>query len=315
MTLFPRLPVCLLLLSVLTLAGCGVVTDFVKDHELSVPFLGPEFISPVKLRIGVIPFEDQALLGNSEAGPNMARLVAETYQENSNFLVVDTEEVRRYVESRGIKYPMTPEEASEIGRALNLNVVFEGAISHVGEHQQRTGWRKLVRWFTSKSQFVDGILLIRAYDPSDGSVITSRSSESNVRVGAAEAPGMDGAVDVFKPNQEEIEETLDEALDMIYYRSLDGLRALPFKAVVTNTEGDDLVTINFGDNVGMKRGLKFVLLSYPETITSDIGYVYNIPGAPIARLRVESVSERSSVLKVEEGMVGPGDVIQTWTRD
>jgi hypothetical protein len=219
------------------------------------------------------------------------------------------------VDSRGIRFPITPEEAMEIGRALSLNVVIEGAISHVGEHQQRTGWRKLFRWFTSKSQYVDGILLIRAYDPADGTVITSRSSESNIRVGSAEDPDIDGSIKQYKPGQEEIEESMDEALLGIYYRSLDGLRALPFKAMVSNVEGEqnDLVTINFGKNVGMRKGLKFALLSFPETITSDVvGYTYYVPGPPIAHLKVESVSERSSTLRVIEGQVAVGDMIQSW---
>jgi hypothetical protein len=310
-----RLTLILLVPLALALGGCGVVTDFVKDNELNVPFLNnPDFESPVRLRVGVIPFEDQALIGGSEVGPNMARLVAEEFERNDNLLVVDVNSVKEYVDSRGFRYPLTPEEAMEIGRDLNLNVVIEGAISHVGEHQQRTGWRKLVRWVTDKSQFVDGILLIRAYDPSDGTVITSRSSESNIRVGSAEEPEFDGTVNQFKPNQEEIEETLDDALEAIYYRSLDGLRALPFKATVTSADGDT-ATINFGENVRMRRGLDFVLLSYPETITSDVvGYTYYIPGAPVARLKVESVSDRSATLKVTEGSVSLGDVIQSWNR-
>jgi hypothetical protein len=306
----------LIALAALILSACGVVTDFVRDNELSVPFLGYDFVSPVRLRVGIIPFEDQALIGGAEVGPNMSRLVAEEFSKSGNLVVVDPEDVRKYAEARGIAYPITPEQAKEIGRALSLNVVVEGAISHVGGHQQRTGWRKLFRWFTSKSQFVDGILLIRAYDPADGTVITSRSSESNIRVGSAAEPDYDGAVTLYKPQSEEIAESLDEALELLCQRSMDGLRALPFKAAVTSGEENGRVTINYGANVGIKRGLKFVLLTYPETITSDfVGYVYYLPGPPSARLTVESVSERSSVLAVNEGIVGMGDMVQTWIRD
>ncbi|MDR2339188.1 MAG: hypothetical protein LBF40_03510 [Deltaproteobacteria bacterium] len=299
----------------LALPGCGVVTDFVKDNELNVPFLNnPDFESPVKLRLGVLPFEDQALIGGPEVGPNMARLVSEEFQKNDHILVVDPATVREYVEGRGLRYPVTPQEAMEIGRDLNLNVVVEGALSHVGEHQQRTGWRKLFRWFTDKSQFVDGILLIRAYDPANGTVITSRSSESNIRVGSAADPDIDGRVTPYKPQQEDIEESLDEALELIYYRSLDGLRALPFKAMVSASDGEN-VTIGYGQNVGMRRGMKFALMSNPEVIVSDIvGYTYNLPGPPIARLTVESVSDRTATLKVNEGTVAIGDIIQSWDK-
>ncbi|MDR2405273.1 MAG: hypothetical protein LBE27_02770 [Deltaproteobacteria bacterium] len=302
--------------SISILSACGVVTDYARDNELDLPIIGQSFESPVRLRVGIIPFEDQALLGSSEAGTNMARLVGLEFKDNPNLLVVDPEDVRKYVEGRGITFPITPEQAMQIGRDLNLNVVMEGAISHVGEHQQRTGWRKLFRWFTDKSQFVDGILLIRAYDPSDGTVITSRSSESNIRVGAAAEPDFDGTLEEFKPNQEEIEASLDDALDNIYYRSLDGLRALPFKAMVKSAdEANSKVTIGYGANVGIRKGMRFVLLSYPETITSDfVGYTYYIPGPPIAHLRVESVTDKSATLKVNDGTVALGDMIQTFKR-
>jgi hypothetical protein len=305
-----------LLITLIFLSSCGVVTDFVKDNELNIPFLNnPDFESPVKLRMGVIPFQDQALIGGPEVGPNMSKLVSDLFAQNKNIIVVSTDDVRNYVEGRGIVFPITPEEAMEIGRDLNLNVVVEGARSHVGEHQQRTGWRKLFRWFTSKSQFVDGILLIRAYDPADGTVITSRSSESNIRVGSAPKPASDGSVATYKPEQEDIEETLDEALDAIYMRSLDGLRALPFKAMINNADGNT-VSIGYGANVGMKKGMKFVLLSHPETITSDfVGYTYYLPGPPIAHLTVDSVSERSATLTVNDGTVALGDMIQSWRND
>jgi hypothetical protein len=314
-----RLLLAILVILSFSLPGCGVVGDFAKDHEVKVPiFNNPDFESPVKLRMGVIPFEDQALLGGPDVGPNMAKLVGEEFSYNKNILVVDPEVVRAYVEGRGIRYPITPEEAMQIGRDLSLNVVVEGAISHVGEHQQRTGIRKLFRWFMNKTQFVDGIILLRAYDPADGTVITSRSSESNIPVGTVSVPdyGEDDPRS-YKPNQLDIEDSLDDALMGLYYRSLDGLRALPFKAVISSAdEGQGEVTINYGANVGLRRGMPFVLLSYPETITSDfVGYTYYLPGPPIAHLTVTNVADRTATLKVNDGTVALGDIIQSWHND
>ncbi|MDR1038071.1 MAG: hypothetical protein LBT40_16360, partial [Deltaproteobacteria bacterium] len=40
------------------LAGCGAVTDFVHDNEYDIPFLGKfDFISPAKLRVGILPLD------------------------------------------------------------------------------------------------------------------------------------------------------------------------------------------------------------------------------------------------------------------
>jgi hypothetical protein len=294
------------------LGGCGVFTDMVRDNELKVPFLNsPGFESPGRLRAGIIPFDTQIDLGTGEAGPNIARLVSLEFARNRNLLMVDSEVMRNYVNSRGIKSPITPEEAVSICRDLNLNLVMDGTIAHIGQHQVRTGWRRLFRWFTNQQIYIEAILSLTAYDPEDGSVISSRAGESRIRIGRAPERGVYGESERYKPTQEEIEESLDEAIEFLYLRSLEGLKVFPFKARIVAVDGNK-ATINFGRDVKLKRKAEFARLSKTETITNAVDISYTIPGPPEAKLRVESVSDGEAVLTILEGTVRPGDFIQSW---
>jgi hypothetical protein len=298
------------------LSGCGVVTDFIHDNEYNIPFLGNmDFQSPARLRIGIIPLEDQIGLGPADAGEHLARLITEVFaEENDDILMVDAARVAEYARSRGYAHPLTPEQAIEICRDLNLSLVMEGAAAHYGQSQVRMGWRKLIRWFTDQQQYVQVLLTLRAYDPSDGTVVTSRSFESTIHVGDSEPRGVLGEQAVYRPSQEVIEESLDEAIEGIYLRSLDGLKAFPFKARVMAVSGDT-AEIAFGKDVDMPRGATFVKLSHLEDIENDIQVVYSIPGAPSARLTVRQVADDTSILSVDSGTVEVGDFIQSWEED
>ncbi|MDR1314037.1 MAG: hypothetical protein LBQ12_10175 [Deltaproteobacteria bacterium] len=295
-------------------AGCGVVTDFVHDNEYDIPFLGKfDFVSPARLRVGIIPIEDQIGLGPTDAGQHLSRLVTEAFARRSELLMVDSATVAAHVQGRGYQHPLTAEQAMAICQDLNLNIVIEGAAAHYGQSQLRVGWRKLARWFTDQQQYVQVLLTLRAYDPSDGLVVTSRSFESKIHVGDAEPRGAMGEQAVYKPSQEVIEESLDEAIDGLYLRSLDGIMALPFKARVINVSGGR-AEIAFGQDVSMPRGAKFVKLSHLEDIENDIQVTYHVPGAPSVRLTVAEVSGSSSVLTIDSGAenLQPGDFIQSW---
>ncbi|MDR3135637.1 MAG: hypothetical protein LBU69_06050, partial [Deltaproteobacteria bacterium] len=111
--------------------------------------------------------------------------------------------------------------------------------------------------------------------------------------------------------QESIERGLDEAIEDIYYRSLDGLAYTPFKARVIAEDGRR-VTIPYGSNVGMRKGIEFVALSDRETLTSSINISYVIPGEAKARLVVAEVGADQSTLDIREGNVSVGDFIQSW---
>ncbi|MDR3154775.1 MAG: hypothetical protein LBW85_11040 [Deltaproteobacteria bacterium] len=306
----------LLALSLPALAsGCGVVTDFIHDNEYNVPFLGNmDLASPAHLRVGVIPLEDQIGLGPADMGEHLARLITEQFADNDELVMVDSASVARYVQGRGYAHPLTPEQAMEICRDLNLNLVMEGAAAHYGQNQMRLGWRKLARWFTDQQQYVQILLSLRAYDPSNGTVVTSRAFESRIHVGDAEPRGAMGEQTAYRPTQEIVEESLDEAIEGVYLRAMDGIRAMPFKARVTRVSGG-AAEISFGKDVSMPRGAKFVKLSHLEDIVNDIQVTYSVPGAPSARLTVTDVQADSSTLSIDAGTVEVGDFIQSWEED
>ncbi|MDR1165014.1 MAG: hypothetical protein LBO66_03920 [Deltaproteobacteria bacterium] len=296
-------------------SGCGVITDMVHDNELRIGFLNnPDFVSPAKLRVGVFPFDDMVDLGNAETGAHIAALVTEQFARNEHLLMVPPAEMRAYAESRGLQFPLTAEEAVQICRDLNLNIVMEGTISALGQSHVRTGWRKILRWFSDQQRYVEAMLSLRAYDSADGAVVTARASDSRLHTGDAPEPGLYGERESEAITQEEAEETLDDAIEGLYFRSLDGLKVTPFKAPAVAVDGGE-VTIPFGEDVSLRRGSNFVVLSYIDELVNQDNVVYRLPGPPQARLRVESVGPRQSVLSVSEGYVNVGDIVQSWEID
>jgi hypothetical protein len=287
----------------------------VRDNELSVPILNsPSFVSPARLRAGVLPFETRFDVGAPNAGASIAELVTEEFSRNRHILMVPAKDIRTYAEARGIVSPITPEQAVTICRDLNLNLIMDGSLANMGQHQVRTGWRRLLRWFSNQQVYIEAILSITAYDPIDGSVITSRAGESRIRLGRAPKKDAFGADERVVVDQKSIEESLDEAISFLYLRSLEGLKVFPFKARIVSVEGNQ-AKINFGNNVKLKKKTEFAVLSKSDTIVNTINVPYTIPGPPTALLRVTSVSQNDSTLTIESGTVSPGDVIQSWEFD
>jgi hypothetical protein len=106
-----------------------------------------------------------------------------------------------------------------------------------------------------------------------------------------------------------MEGSLDAALAESVHRTLEGLADLPFKARIISAE-DGTAVIAFGNDVGLKKGQKFVRLEVLRTITNTIGETYQVRGAASARLNVTEVGDHYAMLELTEGQVYPGDVVQ-----
>ncbi|MDR1309659.1 MAG: hypothetical protein LBL95_07175, partial [Deltaproteobacteria bacterium] len=220
-----------LLLSLMLLApGCGVFSDLARDNQLHIGSLGlKDFISPVKLRVGILDLRDEVGLGSPEAGSNLAVLLTERFSENGDLVLVTPAEVSAAARARGWNgEELSPEMAMELGRELDLNVIMEGAISQVEQQAARRGWRRLIRFITDQQKYVDAVITLVAYDSATGLVISSRAGEGSYKVGQSE---VDPFATTPEPaiSQEAIEQGLELAIDDTYYRTLDGLAYTPFK--------------------------------------------------------------------------------------
>jgi hypothetical protein len=299
------------LLAALPLAGCGVAIDMAEDNEWRWGIFGDvEFVSPLKLKVGVAPFYDDVGMGAPEAGANMARLMSEELAKDARLLVVQPSELSSAMASLGYNLPLTPPEAAEIGRYLGLNAVVWGSISEIKQYQIRKGWRRLARVLTDQHQYVDAVLAVSAVDSATGIVLVSRANTGEHDEGRGDGNYFETTAGPSGPTQEAMEASLDNALTESYHRTLMGLATLPFKAEVLSSGGGS-VTIAAGEDVGLATGDEMVLLSVDSVITNTIGDTYHIMGAPQARLVVDSVSETQAQLTVTEGQVETGDIIQT----
>ncbi len=299
-------------LVVVVLSGCGVFYDMAEDYEWRWGTFGRvDFVSPVKLRVGVAPFSDEVGLGALETGFNLARLMTEELAKNGNLILVPVENVQQAIYARGYSLPLGPQEASEVAADLRLNAIVLGSLSEVRKYNLRKGWRRLARIVTDQREYVDAVLAVSAVDSLTGIVLVSRAN-------VGEHDGGSGNKDFFEagdreghqPEQEALEASLDSALSESYYRTLSGLATLPFKARVLSAYGGEAV-IGFGSDVGLKRGHDFAKLEVERVITNTIGESYQVMGAPIARLKITAVDDSTATLEIIEGHVSPGDIIQT----
>ena len=306
-----KMAVPVLLMGLAVLAGCGAVIDMAEDNEWRWGFFGKvDFISPVKLKIGVVPFADEVGLGASGAGSNLARLMSDEMAKDYHLVVVPVEQVEAAMAIRGYTSPLTPPQAAEIGSDLRVNALVLGSLSEVKKYNVRKGWRRLARFVTEQREYVDAVLAVSAVDSTTGIILVSRAN-------TGEFDGGSGNKDFFEagdrtghaPSQEALENSLDDALKESYYRTLTGLAALPFKARVLSVQGGE-VSIGFGSDVGLRKGHKFVKLEVEQVVTNSIGDSYQIMGAPVARLMVTQVGDNAAALEIKEGYVAPGDIIQ-----
>lgn len=295
----------------LALGGCGVITDMAEDNEWRWGYFGKaDFVSPVKLRVGVAPFADEVGLGAVGAGYNLGRLMTEEMGRDSRLVVVPMDQVQAAMNARGYRSPLTPQQSAEIGADLRLNALIVGSVSEVKKYNVRKGWRRLARIVTSQREYVDAVLAVSAVDASTGIVLVSRANVGEYDGGSgnkdlAEAGDTQG----HQPEQEALEASLDEALKESYHRTLQGLATLPFKARVVSSFGGE-ASIAFGSDVGLRSGQKFAKLEVERLITNTIGETYQVMGSPVARLKVISVSESSATLEIQEGHLMTGDIIQ-----
>ncbi|MDR1658687.1 MAG: hypothetical protein LBT47_14295 [Deltaproteobacteria bacterium] len=309
-----RILLTLTVLSAALFSGCGVFSDFARDNQFHIGSLGlQDFISPVKLKVGILPFRDEVGLGTPDAGPNLAVLMSERFAENSQLVLISPAEAARAFASTGFdpKVELTAEQAVELGRILNVNIIMDGAISQIDQYRQRVGWRHLVRFFTNQQTYLDAVLTLVAFDTSTGMVISARAGEGIYKVGKHESDPFNTDRGIPTPSQESIEEGLELAIDDAYYRTLDGLAYTPFKAIVVAHQGES-VQIAYGKDVDLKKGLDFVALTHPETIVNKINVEYQIPGGAKARLEVSEVFDQTATLKIVEGNIEVGDFIQSW---
>jgi len=293
-------------------AGCGVVIDMAEDNEWRWGYFGKgDFVSPLKLRIGVAPFSDEVGLGSPGAGTNLAVLMSEELARDSRLAVAPVEQVQAAMNARGYISPLNPQQAAEIGSDLRLNALVVGSLSEVKKYNVRKGWRRLARIVTSQREYVDAVLAVSAIDTTTGIVLVSRANVGEYDGGSGNKEFYEaGDTKGHAPDQEALEASLDEALKESYYRTLQGLAALPFKTRVVSALGGQ-ATIAVGSEVGLRSGQKFAKLEVERLITNTIGETYQIMGAPVARLKVISVNESSATLEIQEGHMMPGDIIQT----
>ncbi len=300
-----------LLLALMGLAGCGVIMDMAEDNEWRWGIFGQhEFSSQLKLKVGVLPFTDEVGLGAPEAGFNMADLLSQQLAQDERLIVLPPAAMAEALSARGYSGLLTPQQAAEIGTLLNLNAVVIGSITELKKYKLRKGWRRAARLLTSQRDYVDAVLAVSAVDSQTGIVLVSRANEGQYESPQPEPDFFEaGGLRNDIPSQEAIEASFDSALIEAAHRTLGGLASLPFKTMALSSWAGE-VSVASGAELGLEPGQRFVKRELTETVTNTIGETYQVMGAVVADLEVVEVGEVISTLKIINGYVSAGDILE-----
>lgn len=282
-------------LTMFTLAGCSLY-----KHSK-----GASFASDLKLRIAVLPFENQVGV-SPELSEKTSALLAEYLSDYKRVVLISPEEVDAYIKANGIPLPLTQSTAVLVGRALGLNAVVTGSISEVSQVYRRTGW---LRWFTflnNKKEFVNAVLVGRVVEVASGTMILAETSQGEIQTGEKE-DDLWNQQSRQGPTQELVSESLSRAVASMSETIEDALDGAPWKGFIVQVS-DKTALLDGGQDVGIRPGDKFDVYSLGEKITNAAGHTYILPGPLQASLEASRVDEKNTELTVVSGSVQTGDI-------
>jgi hypothetical protein len=293
---------CLLLTVTLALPGCRL---FFWNQR-------PNFKSDLTLKICVLPFEDRAMLGGQDINLNISDRLTEKLTEKNTFILVPWSDIEAYVLEKGIPMPLTPNTATMVGRALGLNALVFGAISEVSQISKRTGILSFIPisipYVSETSDVVTAVLIARVVDVDTGITLGADTGKGVVKTGMNSDDFMIGGP-ANQVDDEIWETSLDEAVKELAQRVTDALAKTPWKGFIVSVSGDQAV-LAAGRESGISTADQFVVYEAGETITNVAGQTYVIPGPVKATLEAVQVEEKTTKLKIINGEVHIGEVVQ-----
>lgn len=285
----------LTILMTIPLAGCGIFGGGVK------------FKSRLKLKVAVMPFEDQAGVGGEEVGMSTTKLVAEELSKDDRLIIVPWTDVENYISEHGISYPLTQNTATMVGRSLGLNVIIIGSITEISKITKPAGWLKWIPLLAKKKEFVNAVLLARAIDVENGIILGADTAKGETETGRSLEEFF-----ISESNQSmhqySISESMDIAVEELAEEILKGLGQVSWKGFIREVSGETVV-MSSGKDVGIRSGDSFVIYSPGEEITNAAGQTYVIPGPVKATLEAAEIFESKTNLRIVSGEAHPGEAV------
>ncbi len=261
----------------------------------------------LKKRVAVMPFQNNTDVGTAELGRRISSAIAEKLANTGKIIVVPRKEVEAYMSARGILLPLTQNTAMLVGRGLKLNAVVTGAISGIDVISKRTGWRILIP-ILKKQEYISASLVTRLIDVENGTFLMAEAGTGDTAHGTTEDLEWIGSSKHETLSQEDVNRSLNLAIDSLTRSLLETLIRAPWKGFIKSVSRST-ATIYAGKDVGVKPGDRFVVYDVAEKITNVVGKTYLIPGKIKATLEVTRVMDNISEAKIISGQVLAGDAV------
>jgi hypothetical protein len=286
-----------LLLLITALTGCGW-------FGLS----GPSFKSDLRLKVAVMPFEDRAGVGGDVVEVNTAKLVTEKLAKSDRLVLVPYTEVLAYMESQGIPSPLSQNTATVVGRGMGLNALVLGYVTEVSQVTKRKGWRRYLRFFTDRRDYITAVLATEVVDVARGVLLGADTGRGEIMAGKSlEDFFLNDRTGSF--TQASVAASMDEAVEELSENVLEVLSQADWQGFITRVEGDQAV-LSAGSDVGIKPGDSFVVYDVANKITNAAGQTFSIPGKVKATLEAVQVSDRTARLKILSGSTVMGEIVR-----
>lgn len=303
---------CLMPLLLLALSGCEArywrkqtneIAEFIWGMDKSVDK------GDLKMKIAVLPFEDQARLGDPEVEEKLAIMLTKQLDQADEVVVAPWSEVEAYMIQNMIPRPVSAGSATLIGRALGLNALVLGTVTEVSQAPKKTGLIKFVPltipYINEEHDVVTAVLVIKVIDPDSGAVLGANVGEGEILTGQTEEEILLGGQS-RSLEQELMDRSLADAVNLVVEQIYKALDRSAWKGFIESVDGGTAV-LAAGSEVGIRVGDEFQVFEVGEKVTNAAGQTYVIPGPLKASLEASSVGPRSTVVTIVSGEVYPGD--------
>ena len=258
----------------------------------------------LKKRVMIIPLIDRAGFGHDRTARIAADFVG-LLRKSPRLLIFQTnKEIIPVIdgEAPGVDVVTPPPELVERMRYLGMNALIIGILNPLETTTKKTGiWP-----FRDVSSIVEVSMTVNVVDTTSACLYLSRLESEKKAFLIDELPGSD--------ENEVIDEILEEKMPRILKRlSSDVTKTLTQQSWTGKilTVDNGAITINGGEDVGVRPGQVFTVFAEGESIACHKDRLFDLLGKRVGEIKTTSImKEQSLAVPVAEGAFLPGQVIK-----
>lgn len=281
---------------------------------------GRAHLKPV---VAVTDFENRAgMQGQWNLGAGMAELLTSALLETDRLVLLERKNINEVVgEIARQGQPMfRPEGRVERGRLMNAQYLIRGTITDFTVVSDSSGGLSYLNIFSlfGSSSKARVALAVQVVDVASGRILYSVKTD-----GTASAGGAGGRIDYKQVSfggdsffRTPLGEATSEAIENAVEEILEGMKGIPWKPVVADVDGTDLI-VNGGANVGLKPATIYLVRETPRDITDPVtgNTIESVPGRVIGRIQLTEIRPTSAGAKLREGTARRGDLLEPVSTD